>query len=287
MKKIPYHFTVLILTLTFHLPGVASAANPAADFLVETGEHALAKGDAQTAIHEFSKALMLEPDHARAKMYLEKFDLQEGLYTATQTRESQMTSLASNNAKYKDRMDVMQAERSRLQQRIMMLEDTIERKGDHKLLKDIEDYYRHSAFYEVDKTLPKDEQLLALNNKHKDFLEYAFDKDRVQEKYLDVMEELLDYREFHLEDARDEAVNYRIALADNRRELLFRMEQLKALSQQFDSFRQKGGYYDKKEIEYLQDDLAEAKYQVNMLLDNRQTLIIRLNDHVSRMKEAL
>jgi chromosome segregation ATPase len=217
---------------------------------------------------------------------LEEFNIHEGLYTGVQTRESEVTSLAHDVAKYKKRLELSQAERLTLYKRIMLLEDVIERKGDHRLLADMESYYHQSAFYKVDESLPEREQLAALRQKHHEFLEHAYDKDRVQEKHAQILDDLLFYREGHLEEARNDMIEYKMALAQNRKELLFRMDQLRQLTKDFDDFRHKG-YYDKKEIEYLQEDLAEANYQVKILLDNRQILIMRLEQHLDNMKEAL
>lgn len=264
----------------------ATTTEDAADFLVKAGEYALKGGDIQSAIHEFSKALMLNPDHIKAKAYLSTYNLKEGIYKNDKTREAQLANMAHDIRDYKDDVSALKSERLALEKRVMLLEDVIERKGDHKLLKDLEDYYRVSGLIEVDETLPRNEQLVALRQKHKDFLEYAFDKDRVQEKYLDVMEELLGYREEHLEDSRNDVTEYQVALAKNRKELLFRMEQLKQLSKEYNNFRY-NRFYDVREIEYLQEDLTEANLQVEMLLAQRQLLIHRLHGHAGAMREAL
>ena len=269
-----------------NLEAASSTTKDAADYLVEVGEMALRGGNAQDAIHEFSKALMIDPDHQEAKAYLRQFGLKAGIYTGAVTRESRLADLAHGVRRHKKDINKLQEERTNLERRVMLLEDVMERKGDHKLLKDIEDYYRYTAMYEIDETLPEDQQLLALKRKHKDFQEYAFDKDRIQEKYVDVMEELLHYREAHLEDARNDVLEHKIALAENRKELLVKMDRLKRLRQEFDTYRH-SRYYDEKEVEHLENVLSEANYQLEMLLDNRRILLHRLHQHTQRMREVL
>ena len=58
------------LMLIFNITAVAQSAS-VADFLFETGKEYYEWGDYQQALHELEKALLVEPDHAQALMYVQ------------------------------------------------------------------------------------------------------------------------------------------------------------------------------------------------------------------------
>jgi chromosome segregation ATPase len=73
---------------------VWAGENAGADFLVELGERDLKKGNVKQAIHEFSKALMLDPGHEKALAYMREYGFEEGLYSGTVNRLSEAGDFA-------------------------------------------------------------------------------------------------------------------------------------------------------------------------------------------------
>ena len=72
MKR-PYVLCAIFLLALLSSPAFCSETqNAAADFLVEVGERALAEGKTEEAVHEFSKALMLDAQHKQAMEHLKK-----------------------------------------------------------------------------------------------------------------------------------------------------------------------------------------------------------------------
>lgn len=84
------------------------------DFLVETGEYYLRKGDGETAIHEFSKALMINPDNEKAKEYLKMTGMEKGLYSGVVGYESHFGELNRHVKDYERQVLNLQAEKSKL-----------------------------------------------------------------------------------------------------------------------------------------------------------------------------
>lgn len=64
-----------------------------ADFLIDLGKKYHEAGDAQEAVHEFSKALLIDPNNAEAKKYLAEYGLSEGLYKPAKLKNSERISL--------------------------------------------------------------------------------------------------------------------------------------------------------------------------------------------------
>ena len=84
------------------------------DFLVEVGEHYLRKGDGETAIHEFSKALMINPDNEKAREYLKMTGMKNGLYSGVVGYESHFGELNRHIEDYKRQVLNLQTERFKL-----------------------------------------------------------------------------------------------------------------------------------------------------------------------------
>lgn len=79
-----------VLTLCLCVPPAHAGGNAGADFLVKMGKRSLEKGDEKDAIHEFSKALLLDPGHSEAHRYLVQLGCPGGLYPkgqGVQTKE--------------------------------------------------------------------------------------------------------------------------------------------------------------------------------------------------------
>lgn len=100
----------------------AESKNDAANFLVDVGEIHLKQGETQRAIHEFSKALLIEPENVRAKEYLAKYDLEEGLYKGINTNSSQIMDLALHVEEYKRKVNELECEKVGVQNALNALE---------------------------------------------------------------------------------------------------------------------------------------------------------------------
>jgi tetratricopeptide (TPR) repeat protein len=83
---------VFFVMISFMVMGtVCSSAlwasqNEGANYLVQIGERDLKRGNIPQAMHEFSKALMLDPSHKKALAYMNQFGFQQGLYSGASTR---------------------------------------------------------------------------------------------------------------------------------------------------------------------------------------------------------
>jgi len=285
MKKLALFLTVIFLLIPFSAN--ASTGQAGADFIVEVGERALKDGDISEAIHEFSKALMLDPDNKKARWYLAKLHVdQEGIYNGARTPEDQMGDMARDLGEYENDLSGLERDRYYLQERVDLLEDAIERKGDHALLKDVEDYYREMAFYDIDPNLPYDQQLAALQRKHHEFKEYTYDRDRVQDRTIVVMHQLLGYREQHLEDAKDDFVRHRIALARNNRDLLHKTTRLRELQNDYDIYVGKN-LRDTEKLKQMQRELSQARAEVDLLKREHKSSLNQLKEQVDSMEEKL
>lgn len=285
MKKLALFLTVIFLLNPFSAN--ASTSQDGADYIVGIGEKALKDGDVSEAIHEFSKALMLDPDNKKARWYLVKLHVDEdGIYAGARTPEEQMGDMAQDIQEYEDDLSGLERDRYYLQERVDLLEDAIERKGDHALLKDIEDYYREMAFYDIDPNLPYDQQLAALYRKHHEFKEYTYDRDRVQDKTIVVMNQLLGYKEEHLEDAKDDFVRHRIALARNNRDLLGKVTHLRELQDQYDMYVSKN-LRDTEKVKQLERELSQARSEVDLLKRAHKSELNNLKEQVDSLEEKL
>lgn len=94
------HF-ITILTLStliiFVCPGhdlEAKDTNQAAQILCDYGKGLYDSGDFENAIHEFSKALLIEPENQMARSYLEKMGLDKGIYAGNRSSLTQVGEIS-------------------------------------------------------------------------------------------------------------------------------------------------------------------------------------------------
>lgn len=93
---------ILIAVIGFSVPvGAALAENPAGDYLVELGEKFYERGNLEDALHEFSKALIVDPDNKKAREYMAKHGLTGGLYQKNITAQSRLVDMAQITEGYK------------------------------------------------------------------------------------------------------------------------------------------------------------------------------------------
>ena len=85
---------VLVVLISGAVPEVyAREGNGAAEALCQYGKRLYKQGDLENAIHEFSKALIVDPENETAKSYLRKMGLAEGLYSGEKTDRSRVVQL--------------------------------------------------------------------------------------------------------------------------------------------------------------------------------------------------
>ncbi len=61
--------------------------NPIVEFLIDYGQKLYHRGDVAGAVHEMSKALLVDPDNKKARQYLEEMGFPDGLYTGKTAME--------------------------------------------------------------------------------------------------------------------------------------------------------------------------------------------------------
>ena len=105
----------------FSLPVHAGSAS-SADFLVELGRKAYEKGHPQDAIHEWSKALIIAPDHIEARALLDEFGLKEGLYEGIKTQTDHIAELAIHIRDYEEKTAMLHKSKSELEDKFAALQ---------------------------------------------------------------------------------------------------------------------------------------------------------------------
>lgn len=94
-----YVILAMVIAGVGHPQRLWASENGGANFLVEVGERDLRRGNVQQALHEFSKALMLDPAHARALHYMKEYGFADGLYSGSSTRVSEAARFALEQKK--------------------------------------------------------------------------------------------------------------------------------------------------------------------------------------------
>jgi chromosome segregation ATPase len=86
----------------------ANTSNDAADYLANLGKKYYDGGQIDEAIHEFSKALIVDPNNVLAKKYLNKLGLSQGLYSPAKTTTTQIADLTKNIRKYQQKVTTLE-----------------------------------------------------------------------------------------------------------------------------------------------------------------------------------
>ncbi len=96
----------------------AHAQSPAADFLASVAVEEYEQGKREDAIHEFSKVLMIDPHNEKARDYLKRMGLLEGLYQGTKTSETKISELGENVVKYQNQVAELEGQKRELGQKL-------------------------------------------------------------------------------------------------------------------------------------------------------------------------
>jgi len=141
--KIAKKIKLKILSILFICLCYAGWANAdlqidSSDFLVEVGLNYLEQGRTEDAMHEFSKALMLNPDNQEAIELLNEMGLEEGLYTNVKTRTSEISELAGSIKTYKDMVADLEKQKQDIETKFAQLKTEQNSLYQAKMVKELE-----------------------------------------------------------------------------------------------------------------------------------------------------
>ena len=110
-------FTILaVISLSFFilagLPSRNANGGLVADELIAEGIELYKAGDESKAMHQFSKALIIDPDNKTVKEYLQKMGMERGLYAPEQSGQAMpMKEMAQEVHSYKDKLNNLEKEK--------------------------------------------------------------------------------------------------------------------------------------------------------------------------------
>ena len=174
----------------------AGSNSAGADYLVKIGERELQQGRAADAVHEFSKALMLDPNHQRAKAYLSQYGIEEGLYSTNQTVTSRLVQDSQALAYYKEMANLIAQERDQLKKQ---LADVVQERNQFEL-------EAQAAGLRQDQLLEKvadEEYKVSLLQNHLKKIETMVTGSSIynmEMTYKDQLDEIRDYVAYKLDD---------------------------------------------------------------------------------------
>jgi tetratricopeptide (TPR) repeat protein len=109
MKKFIGTFMAFLLGL----PMIANAGlrEDGADFLVKIGVEYQKSGNAEDAIHEYSKALLIDPNNQGARKHLAEYGLKDGLYKPVKLKNSERISLGDQVNGFTQKISVLEVDK--------------------------------------------------------------------------------------------------------------------------------------------------------------------------------
>lgn len=124
MKKLIILMSLVVLGIFITISASADTRNTGAEFLVETAERFYHQGRMEDAIHEFSKALMLEPDNKKALKYLKDLHIDGGLYGKRPlTNLSRVAQFAQDSKRVYEQLDEYQEKIENLKKERLTLQN--------------------------------------------------------------------------------------------------------------------------------------------------------------------
>jgi len=213
--------SVLALSLC-SLVGVSIAREPApaAAMLVHVGENLLEENRIDDAIHEFSKAMMLDPQNEQAIYYLNQLGVSHSLYKGYGTGMTSVAEMGQHVLAYQQKMSALEQEKWALEHRFSQMQSERDQlyvsslKREDKLidltakLANLDSaYQKQGQAHDVQVAQMKDEfsqtqqayqDMVALDNRAN---AYRF-------RDLKEREEQLDYLGDKLFEAQEQALNY-------------------------------------------------------------------------------
>lgn len=225
---------------------VSASENAGANFLVELGERDLKKGDLKQAIHEFSKALMLDPGHEKARAYLREYGFEEGLYSGAVTRLAEADSFARKMKTAKDAAVEKEVELAQIRTAL----DKIKAHRDH-LSRELTD--KNLKLYDMQAQAGK--------------LKAEMDaRDRRFEDQVSQLEGLYAAIEQEMAKVREQEADYPGRTGDSGRIHAYENE-LIALQQEHNLLREKEHQYRERQ-RVMHEQIEEYVYARNRLIDD-------------------
>ncbi len=137
------------LCFSFSTYGHADMGSSGADFLVDVGQNAYEAGNIPDAVHEWSKALILDPDHAKAKAFLKSVGVKQGLYQGTQTKSSHIIKLSRHIKEYEEKVANLEQQKRDLESKFALLQKERDGLFQENIVKDMEKDLVQEKFVEL------------------------------------------------------------------------------------------------------------------------------------------
>src|SRR3989339_325019 len=265
------------------------------DFLVETGEHYLRQRDAETAIHEFSKALMINPDNEKAREYLKMSGMKNGLYSGVVGYESHFGELNRHIEDYKQQVLNLQTEKFKLRGKFVDLMNEKKRLYESNLAKssrivDLEQKLDNikEQLYQRDAVIRRQEwkdkvemnEVEALISQRNRFLKEEVIR---QKSELDALKSILDEKDENLEDIKQRFAEV-ISSSREHQVVLGTFDQFKDQAYKVNDRQDRMIHVMEDVMQYSDGHLVEAKDSLVKkeldLVQNQEARLARLDDAV-------
>ena len=315
MKKIT-HIAILILVLSSAhcLSAWAASENAAADFLVKLGDEFYRQGNTDDAVHEYSKALLLDPSHEKAKEHLKKLGFSEGLYGRSRTYQSEFIDLTQHLNEYKQKTEQLEKQKQTIEEKLAQLRIQHEELYKSNLAKEMElEILKHRVdglsknlvvqkdefkrrTNDLEESYGKSNQALQakLEKTHKELSQKTLSSNQDEVKTT-----LADLK---LYDALDKALAYQdraVSLKGQNQQLKDQLWEEHSLRESLFKILEDYVYVRKNEMDSLEDNLIFAKIDLvknqnklkgilNNLFDSYQSAdgqIARIEDYEARMND--
>jgi len=242
----------------------ARSQNEGSAFLVDVGERSLEKGNITNAIHEFSKALMLDPYNERALKHLQAYGLNEGLYAnVSKTRTEQVFELQEKVANLQNEKINMQAKIAQLQtEKVPVVETSMIKEHSMRAETEKLDMVEQSFVNVFQDKVDRQDQ----------FESEAYEQHAWQNQLIHVLEDYLSLRERRLHDAKDALVYKEMELVKHQQILLNRLEELQYLHNSVYQMKDKVGNIHEL-ISVKNKQLGEAQETIERLREEKQNLL--------------
>ena len=101
-------FSIMLIFLITPVKQLKASDNMGANFFFDEVLRSYNNGNVRDAIHEWSKVLMIDPNHKEAKKHLRKLGVEKGLYTGNETQETRIADLERKIEYYKNQVAQLQ-----------------------------------------------------------------------------------------------------------------------------------------------------------------------------------
>lgn len=279
MNKLYLSILVMVSTLSLSCVSLsfAGTGGEAADYLVKIGEMHLQDGQIQDAIHEFSRALMIQPNHHKAQKYLSSYELNDGLYRKIEPP----VSLAPVQEPQPPAQLVSDLEKDTIQAKMAMqaaTEENVSIKSDKE---------QYEKVLEV--SASDERQIRQMQRDENKFKQFVVDQANYHSQLIGALEDYLSVREDQMEDLKDSLILAQIDLARNQLTALAITQELIALNDVYDRYtdrlQARGELISQKsdDIQFLTSKLEDLRQD----LAERQKMIAEQETKISMLEKQL